>query len=128
MVMQHPLLLALIALAPALACAQERYSPRFKSCMDKAAGVTASMIECITAETRAQDVRHNDNYKALQATLAPARKAELLEAQRAWIRYRDLNCRFHADPDGGSLARVLGNECVLKATAERASELKGMTP
>ena len=31
---------------------------------------------------------------------------QLLEAQRAWIKFRDTNCDFYYDPDGGTMARV----------------------
>jgi uncharacterized protein YecT (DUF1311 family) len=59
--------------------------------------------------------------------LSPERKKELLEAQRAWIRFRDTNCRFYDDPAAGTSARVSANECVLNATADRAKELKLLT-
>lgn len=116
----------LILLVSAIACGQDNYSPRFNSCMDKSGGVTVAMIDCIAAETKAQDVRLNENYKALQATLTPTRKTELLEAQRAWIKFRDLNCKFYFNPDGGTMATVMGNDCFLKTTADRASELKAL--
>jgi uncharacterized protein YecT (DUF1311 family) len=48
----------------------------------------------------------------------------LVEAQRAWIKFRDANCGFYADPEGGSAARVTANECFLNATADRAKELR----
>ena len=112
--------------APALSMAQAAYSPQYTACMNKSDGATATMIECITDEAKAQDARLNDHYKKLLATLTPPRKAQLQEAQRAWIRFRDLNCKFYVDPDGGSMARVQGNECFLRVTADRANELKVM--
>jgi len=47
----------------------------------------------------------------------------LVEAQRAWIKFRDANCGFYADPERGSAARMTANECFLNATADRAKEL-----
>jgi uncharacterized protein YecT (DUF1311 family) len=44
-------------------------------------------------------------------------------AQRAWIKFRDANCAFLNDPDGGQEARMMANECVLRMTAERANEV-----
>ena len=67
-------------------------------------------------------------YKALTTEPPPPRRAQLLEAQRAWIKYRDANCAFYYDPDGGTLARVNANSCMLTATAERARELEGFKP
>ena len=48
----------------------------------------------------------------------------MVEAQRAWIKFRDTNCGFYADPEGGSAARMTANECFLNATVDRAKELK----
>ena len=84
------------------------------------------MIECLSAETKVQDARLNANYKALLASLSETRRMELQEAQRAWLKFRELNCRFYFDPEGGTIARVAANQCFLKATAERATELKGL--
>jgi uncharacterized protein YecT (DUF1311 family) len=82
------------------------------------------MINCILAETIRQDARLNENYKRLISKLATARKNALVKAQRAWIRFRDANCGFYADPEGGSAARVTAHECLLNATVDRAKELR----
>lgn len=102
-------------------------SKQHAACMDKSGGTTLGMIECITTETQRQDVRLNKAYKALMAELTASRKAQLQDAQRAWIKYRDANCAFYDDPDGGTLARVNANGCMMNATAERARELEGLS-
>ena len=101
-------------------------SKQFSTCMDKSGGITSSMIECIVTEEKLQDVRLNKAYKALSANLPPDRKKQLLEAQRAWIKFRDANCSFYNDPDGGSMARVGANDCLMRATTERARELEAL--
>jgi uncharacterized protein YecT (DUF1311 family) len=93
--------------------------------MDKSGGVTLDMVECIVAETDRQDVRLNKAYKDLLGQLSPARKKQLQDAQRAWLKFRDANCGFYGDPDGGSMARVGANDCFMSATATRAKELEG---
>ena len=114
-----------IAGVPCVASANETgLSKQYAACMDKAGGTTFGMLECISTETQRQDVQLNKAYKALMAGLAPSRKAQLLEAQRAWIKYRDANCAFYYDPEGGTLARVNANSCMLTATADRARELE----
>lgn len=50
----------------------------------------------------------------------------LRDVQRKWMAYRDANCQFYADPDGGILARVAANACLLRMTAERVEELGQM--
>jgi uncharacterized protein YecT (DUF1311 family) len=97
----------------------------YSSCMDKAGGITANMLDCMGAETKRQDARLNQAYKDVMARLSPERKKQLQEAQRAWIKYRNANCRFYADPDGGSIAMVNSNDCFMSATASRAKELEG---
>lgn len=100
-------------------------SPRYTTCMDKSGGVTMGMIDCITAETSRQDARLNKAYETAMAALSPERKKQLQTAQRAWIQFRDANCGFYYDPDGGSLARVSANDCMMTSTALRAKELEG---
>lgn len=109
--------------APPVGAADSAMSKEYSACMDKAGGVTAEMIDCINAETKRHDARLNENYKKLTAKLSADRKKALLEAQRAWMKFRDANCSFYADPQGGSIARVTANECYLNATADRAKEL-----
>ena len=99
------------------------YSARYSTCMDRSGGVTYEMLDCINAEMKSQDAALNANYKVLTSQLTPSRRKQLLEAQRAWIRFRDSNCQFYADPDGGSLATIEANSCVLSMTASRAQEL-----
>ena len=100
-------------------------SPQFASCMDKSGGITIGMIECIVAETTRQDARLNRAYKAAMGALeSPERKKQLQTAQRAWIKFRDANCAYYYDPDGGSMARVSANQCMLTSTANRAQEIE----
>jgi uncharacterized protein YecT (DUF1311 family) len=96
----------------------------YVTCLDKANGVTFAMIDCIAVETSRQDTRLNENYKTLTSKISPKRKQALLDGQRAWIKFRDANCKFYGDPEGGTSARLSANECLLNATADRAKELK----
>jgi uncharacterized protein YecT (DUF1311 family) len=115
-------------LSTSLAAAADReLTQEHSACLEKANGITAEMINCMLAETRRQDARLNENYKKLLSKLATERKNALIEAQRAWIRFRDANCGFYADPEGGSAARMAANECILNATADRATELQLLT-
>lgn len=117
--------LAFAAAMPLVASAQDSHlSKKFDACMDKSGGVTMDMIDCIGAEFERQDVRLNKAYKSLMTNLTPERKKQLQEAQRAWIKFRDLNCNFYHDPDGGSIARVNANSCMMRMTADRAKELE----
>lgn len=100
---------------------------QYSVCMDKSDGVTSNMIDCIVAETNRQDGRLNKVYKAFMAELSPERRKQLQTAQRAWITYRDANCNFYFDPDGGTIARVNSNSCFMSETATRAKELETLS-
>jgi uncharacterized protein YecT (DUF1311 family) len=55
------------------------------------------------------------------------REGTLREAQRAWIVFRDAECRAQYALYGtGSLRQVVGANCVMSETAERAIELRQM--
>lgn len=119
--------LSLFSLSQTISAQDIGLSKQFSNCMDKSNGVTINMIECIDAETKRQDIRLNNAYKKVMNQLSPERRKQLQTAQRAWIQYRDANCTFYADPDGGSLARVSANDCFMSATASRSKELETMT-
>jgi uncharacterized protein YecT (DUF1311 family) len=119
---------ALLILSISAAQAQSQYSSEYNQCMDKAAGVTADVITCIGTEVTQQDKKLNANYKTLKASLNANRQKQLLEVQRVWLQYREANCKFYDDPEGGSMQRILANDCFLRMTAERAEELKTLQP
>lgn len=100
------------------------YSKSYDKCMDASEGVTSKMIDCIQDEYTKQDKRLNAAYKQLGSQVSPEQKKQLLTAQRLWIKYRDANCSFYYDPDGGSLARINSVGCDLEMTVQRANELE----
>lgn len=113
--------------APALAQPQDPpYAPEFGRCIEEAGGVTATTIECIGHEHDAWDGRLNTAYRAALGRLEEHRRAAFREAQRAWLAYRDRDCAFRADPEGGSIARIDGAFCMLRKTAWRTLELEGL--
>jgi uncharacterized protein YecT (DUF1311 family) len=114
----------LLATSTVLAAGETDMSQEYSSCIDKANGVNPALIDCAIAETKRQDARLNENYKRLMSKLTQERKNALLEAQRAWIMFRDANCAFWDDPAGGQSAAVTAKECILTMTADRASELE----
>ena len=119
--------LAIFLSSRPVAAADREVTQAYSTCIAQSNGVTAQMINCMLAETGRQDARLNENYKRLLSKLGTERKNALIEAQRAWIRFRDANCGFYADPEGGSAAAMAANECFLNATADRAKELQLLT-
>ena len=98
------IVLGLLSNTPPLVAADSDMTQEYLSCMDKSNGNTAAMTDCISAETARQDARLNENYKRLISKVSTKRKNTLLEAQRAWLKFRDANCRFYSDPEGGTAA------------------------
>jgi uncharacterized protein YecT (DUF1311 family) len=81
-------------------------SKEYSDCIDKASrGATAEMFECNGEELDRQDARLNDAYKRLMSKQSRGQKKALVEAQRAWLKFRKANCDFYYDPNGGSAAR-----------------------
>jgi uncharacterized protein YecT (DUF1311 family) len=105
-----------------------RVSQDYTRCMDAAAGVTPAMIECSGRETARWDQRLNAAYRGIAAShdLSERTKAEIRDAQRAWIAYRDKACIAAGDvvAEGGSLSRIVANDCFMRMTAQRAVEME----
>ena len=116
-------LVAALATDPVRA-AEVSFSKAYNACMDKSGGVTASMLDCASADLKLQDARLNKAYQALAAELSPERKTQLRDVQRQWIEFRKANCAFYGDPEGGTSAAVAASSCFLSATAMRAEELE----
>jgi uncharacterized protein YecT (DUF1311 family) len=112
------------ALLPASAAAEDpAYSSGYRECVDKAAGMILLTVQCIDAETKAQDARLGATYKSLQDKLSPKRRRTLTAAQRAWTSFRGLNCKHYLNPDAGTWARVDGALCIMVMAAQRNAEL-----
>lgn len=84
---------------------------------------TQAIVECRVAETKEWDRRLNAAYQALEERADPAQRKPLLTAERAWMRYRDANCRFYAAGEG-TISRLLAADCLRSMTQDRACELE----
>ena len=96
-----------------------------KKCMDSA-NTTADMVNCNARQTKVQDERLNRAYKTALAAQEGARKQQLQDVQRLWIKYRDANCAFAGSATGGTIDQVNGSGCVLDMTQTRAQELEDL--
>lgn len=96
-----------------------------KKCMD-GANTTADMVSCNVKEAKVQDTRLNKAYKTALAAQKGARKQQLQDVQRLWIKYRDANCAFAGSVTGGTIDQVNGTGCMLDMTQTRAQELENL--
>jgi uncharacterized protein YecT (DUF1311 family) len=89
----------------------------------KGASTQKELNDCAADQFRRSDEELNRVYKRIFGRLESAHRAKLLDAQRAWLRYRDLNCEAERDFRGGSLGPTLQAFCLKSETESRTKEL-----
>lgn len=79
---------------------------------------------CLSDMLREADRQLNMVYRAVLSDLSPTSARRLRAAQRAWIRYRDLDCEAARSLVGeGSAAPLVTLGCLLARTEERTRAL-----
>ncbi len=84
---------------------------------------------CYAAFAEEEDERLNANWRAIMANVG--RESELgrvlLDAQRAWLAFRDLACDHFETPEpAGTLDRLQAQACYAEMISQRADELDGI--
>lgn len=103
------------------------------ACQDAGNDTTLGIGMCIQSETAAWDAILNREYQSVRAAFQ-GRAAQgvplpdlLRDAQRAWIAYRDAECGLaYARWADGSIRTIVGANCMMVMTAQRALELRDM--
>ena len=82
---------------------------------------------CAGLDAEKADQQLNQVYKQLKAGITdPQSIKELINAETAWIKFRDNDCKFAAGLNsGGSIAPMMYSLCVEKLTKQRTEQLKG---
>lgn len=83
--------------------------------------------QCFADILKTSDVRLNAAYREIEKRLADDSfyLERLKSSQRAWIAFRDAECRFiNARADGGSIFSMLQSQCHTTLTDKRATELE----
>ncbi|MGL4915460.1 MAG: lysozyme inhibitor LprI family protein [Aeromonas allosaccharophila] len=84
----------------------------------------AAMNICAMQDYTKADAELNAAYKKLAATLDKEQLGRLKTAQRAWITFRDAQCRYEAGVyEGGSIAPLVHSSCLTKLTEQRTKDL-----
>ena len=97
------------------------YQGEYAECRD---GNTAQIVDCAYEKADQWDRRLTAAYKALLGGQAEDKKRALIEAERAWIAFRDANCKYYATGEG-TIRRIEAAECMRVLTAQRALEMAG---
>lgn len=78
---------------------------------------------CAGKHFRESDKKLNEVYKRILVALTPTDRANLVQAQRSWVKYRADNCWAERRFLGGSLAPTREAFCLKDITEERTKEL-----
>lgn len=106
-----------------LAAASPLAAQQGKECDD--ARTQSDMNLCATEQYQAADAEMNRAYTRLRAAIDAEERAALLEAQRAWLRFRDAHCAFEAAGfRGGSMQPMVEANCLALVTRDRTKQLK----
>lgn len=82
------------------------------------------MNTCAFQDYQRADARLNAAYKKRVVVLDKAQLERLRTAQRAWITFRDAQCRYEAGVyEGGSMAPLVHSSCLTQLTEERTKVL-----
>lgn len=98
--------------------------PAYDACMEQSQGTAPAQQDCADAELTYQDDRLNRAYKALLANLDDLDKRAAIQAQRAWLTFRDKDCGARAGRFGSNAGPATESACLMKSTAYRAQQLE----
>ncbi|QVW21647.1 lysozyme inhibitor LprI family protein [Pseudomonas hormoni] len=87
----------------------------------------ATMNQCAAQQNKAADKELNALYQQITERLkgSPDSKKLLVGAQRAWIGFRDAECKFSASGvEGGSVYPLIYSNCITELTKARVETFK----
>ncbi|MEA5596410.1 lysozyme inhibitor LprI family protein [Rivularia sp. UHCC 0363] len=86
---------------------------------------TSQMRICAGRSYETADQKLNQVYRQLKPKLRASQQKRLVDAQTAWIQFRDKSCAFEAgDAEGGTLEPVLKLSCLTDVTQQRVKDLQ----
>ena len=125
-----PVALALLALHPFQSTAAQGPSQEYAACERNLPELAGHWdhTQCTADEVERQKALLNIEYKALLRQTDPRDKEALERAQKAWLTFRDAECKAKSD----SIDRAGGNggwdasmTCMLRHLLSRRDQLKG---
>lgn len=92
------------------------------------AATQADMNGCAGQDLSQADAELNATYLAYRAKLRPAQQNQIRDVQLAWLKYRDLSCRFESsNAAGGSAGGMVLQNCLADKTRQRTRELQALS-
>ncbi|GLS44993.1 lysozyme inhibitor LprI family protein [Methylobacterium brachythecii] len=97
----------------------------YRRCVDQSDGTNMAFGACGGALIAREDVRLNAAWKRVYALDRETKLQDLLEEQRAWIRFKDTSCTFYASGSFGPEGQVLSYPvCRAGIIAQRTATLE----
>ena len=123
------MVLTIISIVTLLTAPGQTEEDPFANLDCKVANTQLEMNRCAYLSLQAADQELNQVYRQLRDALKQSKQdapdRQLTNAQLAWIKYRDLDCKFSADRfKGGSIAPMMYNSCKETLTKQRTAVLK----
>ena len=85
------------------------------------------MNMCAISDLERETNKINKTYNVYRAKLNPAQKQEFKAVQLAWIKFKDLSCKFEASgAEGGSMYAMVLSGCLTVKTIQRNKELEAL--
>ncbi len=98
-------------------------TPVMANCKDPM--TQTEMNQCAAIDLAKADAQLNAAYKKLMPQLDASQKAEVKAIQLAWIKFKDLNCKFESSSaEGGSMQPLLRDTCLTQLTEARTKVLQ----
>ena len=86
------------------------------------------MNQCAKRDYDTATKEINQIYNEYRKRLNPSQKEQIKEVQLAWIKYRDLACKFESSGvSGGSAESMIVGVCLTRLTRARIAELKTLS-
>jgi uncharacterized protein YecT (DUF1311 family) len=80
--------------------------------------------KCTSLNLESETKRINISYEKLRKKLTATQNIQLKAVQLAWIKFKDLSCKFEASGiEGGSAYPMVFNSCLAEMTRTRTKEL-----
>jgi uncharacterized protein YecT (DUF1311 family) len=83
--------------------------------------------ECYAAQYKKDDLALNQSYKKVLSIATAEQKDLLKQAQLAWIKVRDADCKFASSgSEGGTVGPMIYSQCLSDRTKERTAFLESL--
>lgn len=84
----------------------------------------AAMNQCALVQFQQLDKEMNKTYTEYQSRLDRRQKRQIKEVQLAWVKFRDLACKFESSGvEGGSVHPFIFRSCLAEKTRVRLKDL-----